>query len=123
MANPFVVAGYALHEELGNLVAAGLSPYEALRAATSGAAEFMHASDEWGTVAVGARADLLLLEADPLADVANAARRVGVMVRGKWLEEAALKARLEQLAAQFAAAATGTPVATEPEPEPTPETK
>jgi imidazolonepropionase-like amidohydrolase len=51
-ANPFVIAGFAVHEELANLVAAGLSPYEALRAGTSGAAEFMHASEEWGIVAV-----------------------------------------------------------------------
>jgi len=106
MGNPFVVAGYSLHEELGNLVEAGLSPYEALRAATSGAAEFMGAAGQWGTVAVGARADLLLLEADPLADVRNAARRVGVMVRGIWYGQAALQARLDELAARFAAAET-----------------
>ena len=103
--NPFVVAGFALHEELANLVQAGLSPYEALRAATSGAAEFMGAGDEWGVVAVGARADLLLLEANPLEDVRNAAQRVGVMVRGKWFEQAELQAQLDELAARFAAPA------------------
>jgi imidazolonepropionase-like amidohydrolase len=101
MGNPFVVAGFALHEELGNLVQAGLSPYEALRAATSGAAEFMGASAEWGTVAVGARADLLLLEANPLEDVRHATRRVGVMVRGQWFEQAALQGQLDELAARF----------------------
>ena len=101
MGNPFVVAGWALHEELANLVQAGLSPYEALRAATSGAAEFMGAPKEWGSVAVGARADLLLLEANPLEDVRNAAKRVGVMVRGKWFEQAALQAQLDELAARF----------------------
>jgi imidazolonepropionase-like amidohydrolase len=105
MGNPFVVAGFGLHEELANLVAAGLSPYEALRASTSGAAEFMQAAEEWGTVEVGRRADLLLLEANPLDDVRNAARRVGVMVRGRWFEEAALSSQLEELAARFAPAA------------------
>jgi imidazolonepropionase-like amidohydrolase len=104
MGNPFVVAGFALHEELANLVQAGLSPYEALRAATSGAAEFMGAGDEWGVVATGARADLVLLEANPLDDVRNATRRVGVMVRGKWFEQAALQAQLDELAARFATA-------------------
>jgi imidazolonepropionase-like amidohydrolase len=105
MGNPFVVAGYALHEELANFVQAGLSPYEALRASTSGAAEFMNASAEWGSVAVGARADLLLLEANPLDDVRNAAKRVGVMVRGKWFEQAALQVQLDELAVRFAAPA------------------
>lgn len=106
MGNPFVVAGWALHEELANLVQAGLSPYEALRAATSGAAEFMGAPKEWGVVAVGARADLLLLEDNPLADVRNAAKRVGVMVRGQWFEQAALQAQLDELAARFGGGVT-----------------
>jgi imidazolonepropionase-like amidohydrolase len=101
-ANPFVIAGFAVHEELANLVAAGLSPYEALRAGTSGAAEFMHASDEWGTVAVGRRADLLLLEKNPLEAVANAKTPLGVMVRGRWLPRAELDESLEKLAKEYA---------------------
>ena len=119
MGNPFVVAGFALHEELANLVAAGLSPFEALRAATSGAAEFMGAAGEWGVVAAGRRADLLLLEADPLDDVGNAARRVGVMVRGRWLEQAELQGQLDELAARFAPADDGAmQAATDAEPDP-----
>jgi len=101
-ANPFVIAGFAVHEELANLVAAGLSPYEALRAGTSGAAEFMHASEEWGTVAVGRRADLLLLEKNPLEAVANAKTPLGVMVRGRWLPRAELDESLEKLAKEYA---------------------
>jgi len=101
VGNPFVVPGFSLHEELANLVASGLSSYEALRAGTSGAAEFLGESEEWGSVAVGRRADLLLLEADPRTDVANAARRVGVMVRGRWLPEEDLRKRLEELAAKY----------------------
>jgi imidazolonepropionase-like amidohydrolase len=102
--NPFVVPGVALHDELANLVASGLSPREALRAATSGAAEFMGQSAEWGSVEPGRRADLLLLEADPLADVGHAARRAGVMVRGHWLDAAGLDAQLAELAARHAPA-------------------
>jgi len=115
--NPFVVPGFSLHEELANLVAAGLTPFEALRASTSGAAEFMEASAEWGSVAPGRRADLLLLAANPLDDVRNAGRRVGVMVRGRWLDEAALQAPLAELAVRFAPAPAAEPAlqpATEP---------
>jgi len=100
MGNPFVVPGVAVHEELENLVDAGLSPYEALRAATSGAAECMGAGAEWGSVAVGSSADLVLLEADPLEDVRNARRIAGVMLRGRWHTAEELAQKLEALAAR-----------------------
>jgi imidazolonepropionase-like amidohydrolase len=87
MGNPFVIAGFALHEELAYLVGAGLTPYEALRAATIDAARCMDAENEWGSIAVGRRADLVLLDANPLDDVAHAKRRVGVVLRGRWLTE------------------------------------
>jgi imidazolonepropionase-like amidohydrolase len=54
--NPWVVPGFSIHEELGNLVTAGLSPFEALRAGTSGAAELLKQTAEFGTIAVGRRA-------------------------------------------------------------------
>jgi imidazolonepropionase-like amidohydrolase len=93
---PGVVPGFSLHDELKLLVAAGLTPYEALRTATANVAEFLGQPDEFGTVTVGSRADLLLLDANPLTDVANAARRSGVMLRGRWLPESDLRARLEK---------------------------
>jgi imidazolonepropionase-like amidohydrolase len=102
LGNPFVVAGFSLHEELLNLVAAGLSPYEALRAGTSGAAEFMHAGAEWGTVAVGRRADLVLLDKNPLENVANAKLILGVMVRGWWLSKSEIRRSLDELALKYA---------------------
>lgn len=101
-ANPFVIPGFSIHEELQNFVDAGLTPYQALKAGTSDAAEFLKKQDEFGTVAVGRRADLILLEANPLDDVRNAARRVGVMVHGRWFSEAELQDRLEKLAASYA---------------------
>jgi imidazolonepropionase-like amidohydrolase len=82
---PGVLPGFSLHDELKLLVAAGLTPYEALRTATANAAEFLGRSGEFGTVATGMRADLLLLDASPMNDVANVARPAGVMVRGRWL--------------------------------------
>jgi imidazolonepropionase-like amidohydrolase len=100
--NPLVVPGFSVHEELGNLVACGLSPYEALRAGTVDAAEYVDASDEWGSIAAGKRADLVLLHGNPLEDVANAADPAGVMVRGNWLPAEALQSRLDALAAVYA---------------------
>lgn len=91
-----------MHDELGDLVRAGLTPYEAIRAATANAAEFLGAADDAGTVAVGKRADLIMVEGDPLKDVANAARRGGVMIRGQWLPEAELRKMLDDLAASYA---------------------
>jgi hypothetical protein len=87
---PSVVPGFSLHDELVELVAAGLTPYEAIKTATANVGEFLE-SNEIGTVGKGKRADLILVEENPLKDVRNVARRVGVMVRGQWLEESELK--------------------------------
>lgn len=98
--NPWVVHGFAIHEELRLLVEAGLTPYEALACGTSAVGRFLGESDV-GVVAEGARADLLLLEADPLLDVANLTRRVGVMADGAWFPEAELTARLALVARSY----------------------
>jgi imidazolonepropionase-like amidohydrolase len=100
--NPFVLPGFSIHDELRNFVDANLSPYEAIRAGTSGAAEFLGASAEWGTVAVGRRADLILVEANPLEDVANASKQIGVMVRGRWYPKEELQVKLDALAEKYA---------------------
>lgn len=99
--NPFVVPGFSVHEELQNLVEAGLTPYEALRAATRDAAEMLGASGEVGTVTVGKRADLILLEGNPLESITNTTRRVGVLVRGRWYAADDLQKRLDALAASY----------------------
>jgi imidazolonepropionase-like amidohydrolase len=91
--NPFVVPGYSVHEELALFVRAGMTPYEALSAATRRAAEFL-STNEFGTIAVGKRADLLLVEGNPLVDVREADRIAGVMVRGRWLGAVELSALL-----------------------------
>jgi len=101
MGNPFVLAGFTLHEELAYLVGAGLTPYQALRAGTSDAARCMGAEEEWGSIALGRRADLVLLAANPLDDVSNAAKRVGVVLRGRWFPEEELRAELERRALEF----------------------
>ena len=109
-SNPFVIAGFAVHEELALLVDAGLTPFEALRAGTADAAEFLHADREFGRIAPGLRADLILVDGNPLADVHNASRASGVVLRGQWLPTAKLEAALDQLAKDRAwppASATG----------------
>jgi imidazolonepropionase-like amidohydrolase len=100
----FLVAGSALHEELAALVAAGLPPYAALRAATAAPAEYLRQRGAFGVVAAGARADLILVAANPLEHIAGAARIDGVMVRGRWIDAAARQRLLDEVAASAAAA-------------------
>ena len=86
-----VLPGASVHYELRELVAVGLTPFEALRTATTNPALVLGAAGEFGIVAPGARADLLLLDGNPLADVANTERIAGVMLRGRWLAAADLR--------------------------------
>ncbi len=79
------VPGYSLHTELSLLVSSGLSPLQALEAATVTPARFFGLDDEMGTIAPGMAADLVLLDADPLADIENSRSIAGVMSRGAWL--------------------------------------
>jgi hypothetical protein len=106
---PGVVAGDALHDELAALVAAGLTPYQALDAATRVPTTWMGVADDRGTVAVGKRADLLVLDADPLADISNTRRIAGVMASGRWLPRADLDAKLAALIDRYDTAALAMP--------------
>ena len=95
----FNVPGFATLRELESLVTAGLTPYQALAAGTRNPAIALGVPDSFGVVEVGRRADLLLLNADPLADVRNVWKRAGVVVAGRWLSAAELDARLAEIAA------------------------
>lgn len=97
----FQVPGFSIHHELRLLVDAGLTPYEALLTGTRNVARFLGEEERFGAVAPGRRADLILLEADPLADVANVRRRAGVMVNGRWLSEADIQAGLVAIAERY----------------------
>lgn len=88
----FNVPGFSLHRELGFLVSSGLTPYEALQTGTTAAAEFLGTNT--GTVAVGRDADLVLLDANPIVDIANTRRIHGVMLLGTWYPAAKLVERL-----------------------------
>jgi imidazolonepropionase-like amidohydrolase len=87
--NSCLAYGSSLHKELEMLRHAGLSPWEVLKTATINPARFLGRKDE-GVVRAGAAANLLLLDADPLADVANTRRIAGVMLAGRWHDGAAL---------------------------------
>jgi imidazolonepropionase-like amidohydrolase len=91
---PEVYPGASLHDELRLLVAAGLTPREALRAATLGPAQFLGIAADTGSIAVGKRADLVLLDADPLRDIGNTRRIEAVVLHGRLLRRADLDALL-----------------------------
>ncbi|HUQ52622.1 MAG TPA: amidohydrolase family protein, partial [Gammaproteobacteria bacterium] len=86
--------GLAEHLELEAMVDAGMTPAAALVAATSRAAEYLHLADR-GSLAAGKRADLLVLDASPLDDIANTRRIARVYIGGVEVDRAALRAQLE----------------------------
>ena len=95
---PFYTPGLALHYELKAMVQAGLSPLEALQTATINPAEFFNLTDEMGSIEVGKCADLVLLEADPLADISNTQCITSVISRGRFYERRVLDEMLENIA-------------------------
>jgi len=88
--------GWTLHRELEMLVAAGLTPMQALAASTIVPARWFGAEREWGSIAPGRRADLVLLDADPLRDIRNTTRISSVLVGGRVLERTMLDASIER---------------------------
>lgn len=92
---PGVVPGFALHDELAALAKAGLSNRQVLESATRLPSEWLGTSADRGVVAVGKRADLLLLEGNPLQDIKNTRRIAGVIVAGRYYSRGELKNRLE----------------------------
>jgi imidazolonepropionase-like amidohydrolase len=86
----YLLYGWTLHRELEALVDAGLPPWAALEAATRNPAEWLGTLAESGTLEPGKRADLLLLDADPLGDIRNTQRIAGVMRAGRWMDAAEL---------------------------------
>lgn len=101
----FGFAGQSLHEELREMVAAGLTPYQALVAGTRApgnwVANHVVRAERFGVVATGQRADLVLLTANPLEDVGNASRIAGVMARGRWIPVSRLRAMRDSLGALY----------------------
>ena len=88
--NPYCFPGFSLHDELVLLVEAGLTPMQALQAATLNVAKMMGREAQVGTIEAGKLADAVLLDADPLADIRNTTRIRAVLTNGKLLDRAAL---------------------------------
>lgn len=105
---PFMIGeanGFAIHEDLRNFISCGLTTYQALCTGTKTAGEFIQkyvaGSEPFGLIKEGYKADLLLLSANPLLDVGNVKLRVGVMINGRWLNEAKLQEEMGKLAKSF----------------------
>jgi imidazolonepropionase-like amidohydrolase len=103
--DPFVFSGESLHKELEELVSAGLTPAETLQSATRGAAQFLGRERDFGTIENGKVADLVLLDANPLEDIANTRKIAAVIRDGQYLDRTALDKLLAQAKS---AAATAT---------------
>lgn len=97
----YSIPGFSVQREMRSMQAAGLTAQQILTEATREPARYFSAEQEFGTIAVGQRADLVLLDANPLVDLDNVAKRAGVMVNGRWLPEADIRARLERIAAAY----------------------
>jgi imidazolonepropionase-like amidohydrolase len=93
----FNVPGFSTHQELEYLVAAGLSPYEALRTGTVNVAQYLGRSGDSGTIRAGNRADLVLLGGNPLRDIRQTRSIEGVMIGDRWLPKAYLTNTLKGL--------------------------
>lgn len=99
----FNVPGFSIRHEMKRMTDAGMSVYDVLRSGTAAVGEHYKSEDRFGTVAAGQRADLILLDADPLQSLDNVARQAGVMVRGRWIPQADIEARLTEIAGRSGA--------------------
>jgi imidazolonepropionase-like amidohydrolase len=97
------VAGFGLHQELQEFVNDGFTPYQALRTATVNPARYFRQSNQWGTIETGKRADMVLLDVNPLENIGNTTKIAGVVLQGKWIEQSKLQADLAGVPAAYEA--------------------
>jgi len=95
------LAGSGIHDELEELVRDGLTSFQVLQSATVNPAGYFRQSGEFGTVEVAKRADLVLLQGNPLADIGATRSIVGVMVRGRWLSREELIEKVNNIPAAY----------------------
>jgi imidazolonepropionase-like amidohydrolase len=94
----FSVPGFSLHRELERMRDAGMTPYDILVSGTRNVGDYFAKQDSFGTIAPGKRADLVLIDADPLKDIANLQKISAVMVRGRLFDRATIDEGLERIA-------------------------
>ena len=92
---PGLVAGFAVHRELQEMVNVGLTPYEALRTSTTEPFEFLGEMERSGTIAVGKYTDLVLVNENPLKDISAASKISGVLMRGHWIKANEINRRMK----------------------------
>ena len=90
--------GFTTHREMKALSEAGLSNYAVLEAATKNPSMFFRTEDKVGTIEKGKRADLVLLDANPLEDISNTEKRSGVMLKGKYYRQSEMNKWLDEIA-------------------------
>jgi len=96
----FNVPGFSIHREMALYVDAGMTPYEVLSSGTRVVGEFLDGNS--GTIEEGKRADLILVDGNPLEDIGRVAHSAGVMVRGQWIPEEEIQTRLTEIASRYA---------------------
>lgn len=96
----FSVPGFSIWREVEIMRDAGLTAAQILDIGTAAAGRYFKDKDNFGTITAGARADLILLDADPRADIMNITKQAGVMAAGRWYSREMIDARLEEIAAR-----------------------
>ncbi|MFN8257841.1 MAG: amidohydrolase family protein [Bacteroidales bacterium] len=100
---PSTLPGFSLHEELAELVDAGLSPYEAIKISTTNTFEFLGETETAGTIAKGKIANLLILDENPLENIINTKKIFGVMVQNNWISKHEIDLRLKEIKESYKA--------------------
>jgi imidazolonepropionase-like amidohydrolase len=99
---PCTIPGISLHEELEEFVDAGLSPFAALKIATTNTYEFLGESEKAGTIEVGKFANLLLLDKNPLENISNTKSINGIFIQDKWISKKEIDTRLKEISVRYA---------------------
>lgn len=99
---PSTLPGFSLHEELAELVDAGLSTYEALKISTTDTYEFLGELESAGTIEKGKMANILILDGNPLENILNTRQIFGVMTQNKWIPKQEIDVRLKEIKESYA---------------------
>lgn len=97
----FSVPGFSIHRELAIMKEAGMTPYEIIKSGTANVGEYFSHQDDFGTIEKGKRADLILVNSNPLENIANIKDHSGVMVQGIWLSKEMIDQKLEEIENQY----------------------
>jgi len=97
----YSVPGFSIHRELASMQRAGLTPYEIILSGTYNVGAYFSDKDDFGTISVGSRADMILLAENPLNDIAAIKESEGVMIRGQWLSRSFIDQKLAEIEAAY----------------------